>query len=104
MMHRDFLGSKFPLHLLTRRFLWVFLFCSGFWFFLLYLLITATGFTSKTSFMCLGFMCFIYSSEQGNCGTVGVVVVIVIIMIMIEKYICLGESYLFMFIFTLKDR
>lgn len=75
-------------------------------FFLLYLLITATGFTSKTSFMCLGYMCFICSSEQGNCGTVGVVVVIVIIiiMIMIKKYICLGESYLFMFIFTLKDR
>lgn len=56
--------------------------------------------------MCLGYMCFICSSEQGNCGTVGVVVVIVIIiiMIMIKKYICLGESYLFMFIFTLKDR
>lgn len=75
-------------------------------FFLLYLLITATGFTSKTSSMCLGYMCFICSSEQGNCGTVGVVVVIVIIIIiiMIKKYICLGESYLFMFIFTLKDR
>lgn len=52
---------------------------------------TATGFASKTSFMC-----FICSSEQGNYGTVDVVVIII-------KNIFLGDSHLFMLIFALED-
>lgn len=58
MMHRDCLGSKFPLCLLTKMLAW------GFWFCLY--LPPHNSFTSKTSLMCLSFLCFKCSSEQGN--------------------------------------